>query len=253
MPEVQPVRALERGLRLLEVLAGAPEEGRLGVVEAAGRADLSPATAHRLLATLCACGYVTQDASHERYRLGPRLFALASAAETELIDVRERARPVMRRLCTELGETVNLSVLNQHSIIYVEQVESDRPLRAFNRIGNRVPAHASAAGKALLAFEPDGASILEAALEPLTAATITSADALSAQLAEIRKSGYAMDLGEHDEDVICVAAPISGPGRRPIAALSISGPAERLRRLDLRKLGGLVAAYAAEVEFGPSE
>jgi DNA-binding IclR family transcriptional regulator len=156
----------------------------------------------------------------------------------------------MRRLCTELGETVNLSVLNHHSIIYIEQVESDRPLRAFNRIGNRVPAHASAAGKALLAFEPEASSIVEAALEPLTAATITSADALSAHLAEIRESGYALDLGEHDEDVICVAAPISGPGRRPIAALSISGPAERLRRLDLPTLGRRVAAYAEEVEVG---
>jgi IclR family acetate operon transcriptional repressor len=229
------------------VLAAASSEGQIGVTEAARRAELSPATAHRLLATLCGEGYVVQDASHERYRLGPRLFALASAAEAEVADLRERALPVMRRLCRDLGETVNLSVLDNTSIIYIDQVESERPLRAFNRIGNRVPAHASAAGKALLAFEEPASQISGHALEKFTPTTITSASDLAAHLDEVRKRGYALDLGEHDVDVICVAAPIPTLSGRPAGALSTSAPAERLRRLDLDEVGAQVASHAAEV------
>ncbi len=239
-----------RGLRLLEVLADASGEGGLGVTEAAKLTGLSTATAHRLLATLSGEGYVTQDASHDRYRLGPRLFALSSAAEAEVAELRRRAFPVMQRLRDLLGETVNLAVLDRRHIVYVDQVESDRPLRAFNRIGNRVPAHASAAGKALLAFAPSAALSEEQPLEAFTATTITSAEELGAHLDAVRRQGFALDLGEHDEDVLCLAAPIPGPGGRAAGALSVSGPAERLRRLDLDATGRQVAAHAAEVSAG---
>ena len=244
MADVQPVRALARGLRLLEALAGSDRP--LGVVEVARVSELSAATAHRLLATLNSEGYVRQDATHGSYRLGPRLFALAAAAESDLTGLRSRALPVMRALRDDLGETVNLAVLDRGHVIFVDQVESDRPLRAFNRIGNRVPAHGSAAGKVLLAHEPRRVLDEIASGPPLaalTASTVTSPGDFVAHLAAVKQQGFAYDLGEHDEDVICVAAPIPPSGGRAAGAISVSGPAERMRRNQLEAIGATVVAH----------
>ena len=252
----QPVQSVVRSMRLLEALASVGELGRrdLGVTEISRLAGLSPGTAHRLLATLGGEGYVTRDETTSRYRLGPRLFALAAVAESEIATVRAQAAAAMEDLKHTFRETVNLAVLDRRHIIYVDQVESDRSVRAFNRTGNRVLAHASAAGKALLAFEPD--QVLENLangdrLEGLTPATMTSLRNLIAHLAEVRHRGYALDLGEQDDEVICVAAPIRSSDRRPVAALSISGPATRMRRLELKDLGVRIAAVAAGVLGGP--
>jgi IclR family transcriptional regulator, acetate operon repressor len=248
----QPVQALVRGLRLLEAMADGGGRGsrEIGVVELARATALSPATAHRLLATLGGEGYVAHDEATSRYRLGPRLFALAASAESEILTLRECAAPAMEALKESYGETVNLAVLDRRHIVYVDQVESDRPVRAFNRTGNRVLAHASAAGKVLLAFEPEmvvAGLLASGPLVALTSQTITAPDALVAQLGEVARRGYALDLGEQDDDVVCVAAPITPPGRRPAGALSISGPATRMRRLDLDAVGADAAARAGRV------
>jgi DNA-binding IclR family transcriptional regulator len=102
-------------------------------------------------------------------------------------------------------------LLERTHIVYIHQVESRRSVRAFNRTGKRVLAHASAAGKALLAHEPEAviASLRSTGvLDALTDATITTADELIAQLAEVRRRGFALDLAEQDPDIICVAAPV---------------------------------------------
>ena len=240
-----------RGLRVMEALTEAGARGKLGVIELSAACELSAATTHRLLATLSGEGYVQQDGSHDGYRLGPRLFALASAAESDMASLRLRALPAMTSLRDLVDETVNLAVLDRRHIIYVDQVESGRPVRAFNRIGNRVPAHASAAGKALLAEESEAVlSVLaqEAMLDALTADTITSGFELVAHLGDVRNRGFALDLGEYDPEVFCVAAAIPGPRNRPPAAVSVSGPAERMRRIDLGELGSQVAAAAADIE-----
>ena len=249
------VHSVTRSLRLLETLADASGDGEseLGVTEIARRTNLSPATTHRLLATLGAEGYVTKDSVTSRYRLGSRLFALSYAAESRITTLRAQASDAMEDLKTQYGETVNLAVLERRHVIYVHQVESERPVRAFNRIGNRILAHASAAGKVLLAFEPEGAvvSLLpHDRLESLTPATIVSPQILLQQLATVRMRGYALDLGEQDEEVVCVAAPILVPGRRPAAALSISGPANRMQKLDLDAVGGALVTAARRVPEG---
>jgi IclR family acetate operon transcriptional repressor len=247
----RPVQAVVRSLRILEAVAtadGAVSSG-VGVIEVARLAGLSPGTTHRLLATLGAEGYVTQDETTSRYRLGPGLFALARAAESEITALRALVTPAMETLSRAFGETVNLAVLDRRHIIYVDQIESDRPIRAFNRTGNRVPAHASAAGKALLAFTPEGivASLGTLPLESFTSRTITSTEELAEHLREVRRRGYALDLGEQDEEVICVASPVASPSQPPVAALSVSGPAQRMRSLNLDDVGAQLAAVASEI------
>jgi IclR family transcriptional regulator, acetate operon repressor len=238
----QPVQSVTRALSVLEALGDAAGQGKadVGVIELGRLTGLSAATTHRLLATLLDGGYVTRGEGEARYRLGTRLFALAASAESPLASIREQVAPAMEHLRDRYGETVNLAVLERRHIVYVHQVESQRSVRAFNRIGNRVLAHASAAGKALLAFGPESAlDVLLASgeLEQLTPATVTMSEDLRRQLAQIRERGYALDLGEQDPEIICVAAPVPTNGWRPTAALSISGPADRMRRLDPREVG----------------
>jgi len=241
----QPVQSVTRALRVLESLGAAAAQGRMdvGVIDLARATGLSAATTHRLLATLVEGGYVTRTEGSYRYRLGARLFALAANAESPLDSIRQRVAPAMEQLRDRYGETVNLAVLERRHIVYVHQVESQRSVRAFNRIGNRVLAHASAAGKALLAFGSESALdglLGPGGLEVLTPMTVASGQELRAQLSVIRERGFAFDLGEQEVDVICVAAPVPTIGWRPTAALSISGPADRMRRLDLDQLGSTI-------------
>jgi IclR family acetate operon transcriptional repressor len=236
------VQSVSRALRLLEALADGAGRGGgdLGVTELARTTGLSAPTVHRLLATLVEGGYAARGDGSVRYRLGPRLFALAASAESTLASVRERVAPVMEELRDGLGETVNLAVLDRRHIVYIHQVESQRSVRAFNRIGNRVLAHASAAGKVLLAHTPPAtveALLRGGALETLTPATLTSPEALIRELELVRSRGYALDLGEQDPEIICVAAPVQAAGLRPAAALSVSGPALRMQGLDLDRVG----------------
>jgi IclR family transcriptional regulator, acetate operon repressor len=240
-----------RALSVLEALGDAAGQGRtdVGVIDLARTTGLSAATTHRLLATLMDRGYVTRGDGDARYRLGTRLFALAANAESPLASIREQVAPVMEALRDRYRETVNLAVLERRHIVYVHQVESQRSVRAFNRIGNRVLAHASAAGKALLAFGPESALdglLASGELEALTPATVTVPGELRSQLDEIRKRGFGLDLGEQDPEIICVAAPVPTSGWRPTAALSISGPADRMRRLDVDEIGsGIIETLRA--------
>lgn len=249
------VQSVGRSLELLEAVAATQDAGLLELAE---RTGLSPSTTHRLLSTLVAYGYVVQDPQSSRYRLGHRLMALAGGAADRTARLRETARPRLGRMRDAYDETVNLTVLDRFSIVYVDQVESSRPVRMFSRIGNRVPAHASGAGKAMLAYQPPAALaalFASAPYEALTPRTITDREALAAELERIRERGYAMDDEEYDEGVACVAAPIFGAGGVVEGALSVSGPVGRMQRLDLAEVGAaarsLTAEVSAELGFAP--
>lgn len=239
----EPVRAVVRGLRLLEALAERPSAT---LAELAAATGLGASTTHRLLATLVGEGYVSRDAATQRYRLGHRVAALSRSAAMPTEALRAAAGPHMTALRDAFDETVNLVVLDGSVIVYVDQAESARPVRMFSRIGNRVPAHASGGGKAILAqLPPDRLDELlgTGPLAALTARTVTDPGELRARLDDVRERGWALDDGEYDESVVCVAAAIPAAS----AALTISGPAERLRTLDLAAAGERVVAAAARV------
>lgn len=246
MSEAGPVQAVARSLRLLNAIAA---DGEVGVIELAQATGLSAGTTHRLLATLVAGGYVEHDPQTRRYRLGIQLFTVAAAGERQLGRLRRAAAPALERLRDAFDETTNLVVLDRASIVYVDQVESTRPVRLFSRIGNRVPAHASGAGKALLAHaaaEDVEALLAGPPLQAVTEHTITAADALRAELVRVRERGWALDEEEFDEGVVCAAAPVL-VGGRALAAVSVSGPSERMRRRALDAVGARVAQAAGEV------
>jgi IclR family acetate operon transcriptional repressor len=241
------VQSVARALDVLEALAG-PLPLRL--VEVANRAGLSASTAHRLLATLVDRQYVLRIPETGHYRLSHKVLLLIGSARQRSERLRVVARPHLEAVRQVSDETVNLVLLEGMSAVYVDQVESSRAVRMFTEIGRRVPAHAVGAGKAMLAFQ--GAELLESleALEPLqrlTARTLTSSRALRAELERARRMGYAVDNEEYEEGVMCIAAPIVWPTGIANAAVSVSGPATRLSRVEATELGELAARHAGKI------
>jgi DNA-binding IclR family transcriptional regulator len=240
------IGVLGKSLHVLEALASARE---LSVSEVTQRAGISKGAAFRILATLEKQGYVHKDADTKRYRPGPGIIALSTAflAGQDLV---HSTRPVLEQLRHESGETVNLGMLRQGQVEYLEVLESMHDLRTTGRVGRRDPLHCTALGKALLAALPgDEARNLLAgsARERHTARTIVEMDELLAELRRTRARGYAIDDGENIDGVRCVAAVITDALARPTGAISISGPAARLSDQTLGELGERVHSAAGDL------
>ncbi len=218
------VQSVDRALVLLEALALA--ESPVGVGELATRTGLPQGTAHRLLQTLQQRGYVRHDAAR-KYSVGNAAIRLADAAQRSLA---RTARPYLAELVEMSGETANLAVLEGDDIVYVAQVPSPHTLRMFAEVGRHVSPHATAVGKVLLAELPDDqvfSLLRRTGLPARTSATVTDLDALVAELDDVRTRGWAVDEQEQETGVRCVAVPVRDGGGQVLAALSLSGPAER--------------------------
>ncbi len=228
-------RALDRGLALMEVLA---EARTAGLSDLARATDMSPSTAFRLLETLRSRDFVTHDPSTGIFTIGIKAFAVGSAAmQVNRLD--QVATNVMRRLAEETGETTSLAVRDGASVIYVEQIEAVTALRMSARLGTRLPLHATAAGKILLAWSWEGAIDDVLGLGPypaLTAKTIVTRQRLMEVLAEVRQQGWALDDEECETGLRCIAAPVRDRRGDVIAAISVSAAAGRIpeARITLR-------------------
>jgi DNA-binding IclR family transcriptional regulator len=240
------VKAVSRSFDVLEALASADD---LGLVELATRTGLQPSTVHRLLQTLVARGYATQDPGSRRYLLSYKASELSDAVATRHQHLRVVARPHLETIVKLTGESANLSVLEPPSLVYVDQVDGSRSVRMFARRGAAVPAYATAAGKALLAWaKPDVVRRLPDPLVQLTARTISSHRVLLRELARVRANGYATDEEEQEAGVGCVAAPIgSAHGAGVVAAISVSAPMTRIREAGPAKLAALLMTGAAAI------
>lgn len=220
--ESSGVQSVHRALDVLEALAAAG--GTASLTDLAAACGLPLPTLHRLASTLADRGYLRQ-APNRRYSLGSRLVPLGTDAHALL---GERALPVLRGLAELTGESANLAVLTQGRAEYVAQAPGRHTMRTFTEVGNRVALHCTGVGKALLAaIAPAHAARLlgTAPLEARTTATLTDPAAVRAELALIRERGYALDEGEMEVGVRCVA--VGMPGAAPMA-VSVSGPAARM-------------------------
>lgn len=236
---------LVKGLGILEILARSPQP--LGVTEIATRARLLKSDVHRLVQSLVDLGYVRQEARTNNYFATVRLWELGYAVMGKT-DIRKTAEPWMARLLEQTRETVHLSVLDGTEAVYIHKLESPEPVRAYSQVGGRAPAHAVATGKALLAQQGE-AEQREAALhlKRYTARTIVDAEEFLRELARIRVQGYAVNRGEWRESVCGIAAAIADPAGLPVAAVGISGPAERVKSARFRDLGKLVTEASVAI------
>ncbi|MFC3542812.1 MULTISPECIES: IclR family transcriptional regulator [Nonomuraea] len=244
------MQSVERALDVLEALA--EQGGEASLSEIAARTGLPYGTIHRLLQTLLSRGYVRQE-SDRRYALGGGLVRLGGVAEG-MVGV--WAQPHLTRMVELSGETANLAVLEGDFIVYVAQVPSPRRLRMFAEVGRRVLPHSTAVGKVLLAWRAahDAVTLLERTGMPRrTPNTITATGPMLAEFDVVRDRGYALDLGEEELGVHCLAVPVRD-GDRVVAAMSVSGPAERIDALDRDELarGMLKIADAFGAELSPA-
>jgi DNA-binding IclR family transcriptional regulator len=242
------VRAVERTLDILETLAGAG--GDVSVSRLQGEVGLPLGTLHRQLGTLVRRGYATQDPVTRLYGVGPKLLEVAArAADSGRFDLRRIARPRLRALTEATGETSNLALISDGESVYVEQAPSPRLVRALGEVGRRAPLYCTGRGKAILSAYPEErleAYLAMERLEPKTEHTITSPDALRAEIALVRERGYAVDDGEREADVRCVAAPVFDGTGACVGAISVSGPATRLSWAAIPEIGERVRRVADE-------
>jgi IclR family transcriptional regulator, acetate operon repressor len=230
-------QSAERALALLSSF----EDGRieLGVTEMAASLRVHKSTASRLATALERAGFLTRHG--RRYRLGAEVIRLGTLA-LQSFDLVEAMRPAMEKLSQHTGETVNLAVPDGAEVLNVAEVPSTYILSSSGGwIGRRTKAHAVANGKVLLAY---GALAMPRVLDRYTDHTIRNAGALAAELAAVRRDGYATAVGELEDGLAAVAAPVFDPAGTCVAALSISGPAFRMPLDVLDELGALCAATA---------
>jgi DNA-binding IclR family transcriptional regulator len=209
----------------------------LGVTEMAASLGVHKSTASRLAAALQRAGLLAR--SGRRFRLGPEVIRLGTLALRNL-DLITLMQPAMDKLSEQTGETVNLAVPDGAGILNVAEVPSTYILSCSGGwIGRRTRPHAVANGKVLLAY---GAIPVPRQLERYTERTITSREALTAELAAIRRDGYATAVAELEDGLVAVAAPVFDASGGCVAALSVSGPEYRMRPADLARLGRLCAS-----------
>ncbi|WP_028847836.1 IclR family transcriptional regulator [Thermocrispum agreste] len=241
-------QSLDRALTLVEQLAG----GRKTLDELAAAVGVHKSTVLRLLRTLEAHRFVQREGPHH-YRLGTALFDLAQRS-LEDRDVRRCAEAALRELNQRTGHTVHLASYEDGEAIYIDKFESKHAVRMYSRIGKRAPLHCTAVGKVLVAaLPPQRRRVIAESLDypKLTENTITSAEEYLAELEKVAERGYAVDNGEHEDFINCIAAPISGP-RGVVAAASVSVPKVIAGLDELMSLlpDLLAAAEKASIECG---
>lgn len=239
------VRVVGRAFDVLELLRDTDRALSLG--EISRRLGLVKSSGFRLLRTLESRGYVERVGDDGRYHLGPEsmTFVRGPAGHRQLM---ETALPHMQRLLEQFGETVNLGILRDGEVLYLEMLESPHAFRMTARVGARSPVHATALGKAIAAFMPEDEvrTMMQGREFPaLTSRTITSPEAWLRELTRTRLRGHAQDNGETEPEASCIAAPIFGAGGRPIGAISLSGPTSRVRALKPRAAQALAASCRA--------
>ncbi|MEM1004804.1 MAG: IclR family transcriptional regulator [Pseudomonadota bacterium] len=192
--------------------------------------DFPKATLYRFLQSLSNQGMLYYDPDRQTYAPGLRLVRLAHAAWTHS-SLAPVARPFLDALSRETGETVHLAQLDSSQVLYVDKRNAAQPVEMFSQAGKVGPAYCTGVGKAMMAFLPEDAlnkAVSQQSYHRFTDKTLTSEQALRADLVLIRSRGYAVDDEEHEPGIICIACPILTSGGRMLGAISVTGSTERM-------------------------
>jgi DNA-binding IclR family transcriptional regulator len=240
-------RSLERGLHVLEVIAASG--GLISLAEISRRTGLHRSTGHHLLQTLVGTGYLSQDSASRSYELSPKLFQLTGRTWTpEQLGV--IAQPLVAELARVSGEGASLAAYRDGVVKIVAKCDHEGPVRVVQDVGAERPIHATAVGKAIVAFLPkaelDGV-LSRLTYERYTPRTIVQRPALESELGRIRAAGCANDDEEHIEGIRCVAAPVRIYSGQVVASLCTVGPKSRMTRQRLRDLREPLLALATAI------
>jgi len=221
------IKVLHKAFLLLDLFNNDVDE--LSPPEITEKLGYTQTTVFRLIANLEEAGYLEKNRETGKFRLGMKLFLLGSRVKPYR-HLKSAARPLLRKLNQQCGETVHLAVLHKYQVLYLDKIESSHTVRVVvSQVGHKLPAHCSGVGKVLLANLPlDDVknAIEETGLPAFTKNTITTWNQLKAELQKTRSRGFAIDNEEIELGLKCVAAPVFAEGR-VVAALSVSVPKER--------------------------
>ncbi len=246
------VQSIARAFAIMEEIAR--NRDGIGLAELSKRVGLHNSTTFHLVRTMVSLGYVRQLKDSKRYRIGRPLFALAANALDE-IEMMSLATPVLEALSRETGESAHFSVRMGDSVVVLARTSGPGSFQMADRVGVVRPAYCTALGKIMLASLT--AEQLESYLErieltALTPNTITSPERLRREIAEVRRTGIAVDDGEFDPEARCAALPVRDFTGQVIGAIGISAPVWRMSVDALHKAARVARAAADKLsgEFG---
>ena len=240
------IKSLDRAMEVFEFLSN--NQGK-ALSDLASETRQSPATVYRILVTLEGRGLVEFDPIEQVWHVGSQAFVIGARflRRTSLV---ERARPVLRKLMEDTGETANLGIEKEGNVLFVSQVETHASIRAFFPPGSLSPMHASGIGKALLA-EMDNSRLTRYlanhTLEAFTPHTITNPARLRKDLTKVQNRGFSVDGEEKNLGMRCIAAPVFDVNGEAVAGISVSGPVSRVGLGDIETLSASVLDAARQL------
>ncbi|MGE5124536.1 MAG: IclR family transcriptional regulator [Acidobacteriaceae bacterium] len=242
----ESVRAVDRALDVLLCFSNQTPE--LTMTQIAERVGIHKSTAHRLLATLENKRFIQRDPETGIYRLGIRLLQMAYLT-LEQNDLRHLAIPFMHQLCDLYDENIDLTVLDDTDVVFINILEGPQRVKLAAAVGQRLPAFATASGKAILGYLPENVvtGILDRGMPRLTSHTLISAKEFHEDLDSVRELGFAISEQELEEQINAVAAPIFDRDHNPVASIAVAGPAYRLTRERMIEMGPNVVATSQAI------
>jgi IclR family KDG regulon transcriptional repressor len=238
------IQSVAHALDVLEEFRGDMDE--LGVTELSKKLKLHKNNVFRILATLQSRNYIEQNKTNDNYRLGIKCLELGQTFVQQR-GLLKQAQPILQELAESSGETSYLSILRGNEVVYLDSVETTSTVRVISRVGLHMQVHATAAGKALIAYESEEElrKRFPSELSKFTKHTILTQEDILKDLEKAREKGYATDLEEFEEGLRCIASPIRDYTRKVIAAISVSGPAHRLSDEKIEQTIGLEVSRCA--------
>lgn len=243
------IQSVDRALNIVELIS--ESERGLTLAQISEQMDLPKSTVHGLLQTLRDHRYISQNKDNGRYTMGMHLFELGTKVAKSW-DIRDAAKPAMRWLSKEFGETVHLGCEDNGEVLYLDKIAADSLITIVSDIGARLPMHCSGIGKALLAHKSEyevKRYIAQNGLIPLTGRTITDQDEFLKELEKIREQGFSLDDGEIMEGLRCVGVPITDPDGLVRYAVSVSGQVKDIYGKRLERLIIETKRAAKEISY----
>lgn len=241
------IQVIDRAARILGCFTFDKPERSVSEVSAA--TGLHKSTAHRILMALEYNGFVEQSPETAKYHLGIKLFKLGHQAVARL-NLRDIARPYLRALMEDTGETVHLAILDNDQVLYLEKVEGPHALRMPSRVGRHIPAYCTSLGKAMLSCLEETEIRRIVRSQPITRYTpntVKNVEGLLAELKRTRRRGYAVDNEEIEVGLRCAGAPIRDYTGNLVGAISVAGPSARLVAEKIPSVGSVVMKVAAGI------
>jgi len=244
----EEIKSIKKSLDLLELLSDNKE---MGITEISKELHMGISTVHRILTTLKYRGYVIQNQQTSKYTLGIKLFVLGSKVQSA-INLVETVTPFLQKLSQNTNESINFAILEGREAVCLSKIESSEVLRTDIKIGERLPSHCTAIGKALLAFLPERKFTMlygkdNKKLHTFTPNSIYSVMELKKYLKKVKKDGYAIDKEEFKIGINCLGVPIINNEGKSIAGISITGPSSRFNLSEMKKLKNTLISISKDI------